>query len=249
MPKIYLNGTATTLTNAVTYSDAVTPNLTAISPRFGTVQGGEPVTFTGTGFPTVTADITITIDGIDCPVQTVTETEVTCYTGKRPGYVNSSLSIYVKNKGLVATNNLLFTYVNYWSHDTTWGMEFAPMEGESIHIPSGLNLYMDIDSTPILNLIIVEGELIIGPNTTDANHQRTFDAHYILVSYGRMQVGSEEFPYTSKLTITMHSSLTDPYLPLFGNKCIGLTHGILDMHGPVRTRTWTTLNFTAPAGE
>jgi len=60
------------------------------------------------------------------------------------------------------------------------------MEGESIHIPTGLNLYMDIDKTPKMNLIIVEGELIIGPNESDPNHQRYFDAHYILVSNGRM---------------------------------------------------------------
>jgi len=60
------------------------------------------------------------------------------------------------------------------------------MEGESIHIPTGLNLYMDIDATPQLNLLIVEGELIIAPNDTDATHQRYFDAHYILVSNGRM---------------------------------------------------------------
>lgn len=60
------------------------------------------------------------------------------------------------------------------------------MEGESIHIPTGLNLYMDIDSTPQLNLLIVEGELILAPNETDSTHHRTFDAHYILVSGGRM---------------------------------------------------------------
>jgi len=164
----------------------VTPNLTAISPRFGTVQGGEPITFTGTGFPTDIADIKVTIDGVVCTVQTVTETEVTCLSAKRPGYVASSLQIYVKDKGYTALNGLLFTYVNYWSHDTTWGMEFAPMEGESIHIPTGLNLYMDIDKTPELNLIIVEGELIIAPHPTDPTHQRYFDAHYILVSHGKM---------------------------------------------------------------
>jgi hypothetical protein len=247
-PKLYVNGTETVSTNAVTYSAAVTPNLTAISPRFGTVQGGEPLTFTGTGFPTAIADINITIDGVVCAVQTVTATEVKCLSAKRPGYVASSLQIYVKDKGYVATNSLLFTYVNYWSHDTTWGMEFAPIAGESIHIPTGLNLYMDIDKTPELNLIIVEGELIIGPNATDPNHHRYFDAHYILVSRGKMQVGTEDFPYTSKITITMHSMLTDPYLPLFGNKCIGLTNGILDMHGPVRVPTWTTLNTTVEKG-
>jgi hypothetical protein len=38
--------------------------------------------------------------------------------------------------------------VSVWSSDTTWGGEFAPMEMESIWIPKGLNLFVDIDSTP-----------------------------------------------------------------------------------------------------
>jgi len=90
-PKVYIDGTATALTNAVSFDSAVTPNLTSISPRFGTVQGGEPITFTGTGFPTDIADITITIDGKDCTIQTTTEPEVMCLSTKRPGYVSSSL--------------------------------------------------------------------------------------------------------------------------------------------------------------
>jgi len=63
---------------------------------------------------------------------------------------------------------------------------------------------VDIDRSPILNAIICEGSLIFAPSV-DANHQRTFDAHYIFVRNGRMEVGTEEFPYTSKITITMHS--------------------------------------------
>ena len=57
------------------------------------------------------------------------------------------------------------------------GGEFAPLEGESIHITTGLNLYMDIDSTPELNPLIVKGELILAPNNSDPSHHRTFDAH------------------------------------------------------------------------
>ena len=29
------------------------------------------------------------------------------------------------------------------------------MEGESVSIPPGLNLYVDVDSTPVLNLVLV----------------------------------------------------------------------------------------------
>lgn len=56
-----------------------------------------------------------------------------------------------------------------WSHTETWGGEFAPVEGESIYIPKGLNLMVDVDSSPILNAVIVEGELIFAPSS-DPNH-------------------------------------------------------------------------------
>ena len=141
----------------------------------------------------------------------------------------------------------MFRYVSLWSSDTTWGGEFAPMEGESVYVPLGLNLYVDIDRSPILNAVIVEGSIIFAPET-DPNHERFFDAKYIFVSGGLMEVGTEEFPYTSKITITMHGLLSDPYLPIYGNKVIGVRYGTLDMHGVVRDKTWTVLDQTVEAG-
>jgi len=49
-PKLTLNGVETSLAGSVTYQGSITPVLTTIAPRFGKVEGGEPVTFTGTGF-------------------------------------------------------------------------------------------------------------------------------------------------------------------------------------------------------
>jgi len=121
------------------------------------------------------------------------------------------------------------------------------MEGESVYVPVGLNLYVDIDRSPILNAVIVEGSIIFAPET-DPNHERFFDAKYIFVSGGLMEVGTEEFPYTSKITITMHGLLSDPYLPIYGNKVIGVRYGTLDMHGVVRDKTWTVLDQTVEAG-
>jgi len=60
-----------------------------------------------------------------------------------------------------------------------------------------------------------------------------------------MEVGTEEERYTSKLTITMHSSKYDPNLPIFGNKCIGVNYGILEMHGVEHQVVWTDLLETA----
>jgi len=106
---------------------------------------------------------------------------------------------------------------------------------------------MDIDSTPMLKAVVVEGSLIIPPHA-DPNHVRTFDAEYIFVRGGYMEVGTEEFPYTSKLIITMHGDKKSPEIPIYGNKVIGVRHGVLEMHGVPRSPTWTELDTTALAG-
>jgi hypothetical protein len=243
---VHIDGSTSSL-NTVDYKGSLTSNLLSLSPRFGTVVGGDELTLTGENFPTDTSLYAITIDGIDCPVSAATSTTVTCTTGSRPGLPESSLTIYIEGQGYVSTNELLYRYVSMWSSDTTWGGEFAPMEGESIYIPAGLNLLVDIDSSPLLNAIIVEGSLIFAPDT-DATHERFFDARYVFVNGGYMEVGTEEFPYTSKITITMHGLLSDPYLPIYGNKVIGVRYGTLDMHGIERTPTWTHLEYTSEPG-
>lgn len=225
----------------------MTTTLSAVSPRFGTVVGGTAVTFTGTNFPTDTSLYTIVIDGIECPVDSATTTSVSCTTGSRPGLVETSLEIYIDGQGLVSNNGIVYKYVSLWSSDTTWGGEFSPMDGESVYVPAGFNLLVDCQYCPHINALIVEGSLIFAPDS-DPNHERFFDANYIFVNGGLMEVGTEEFPYTSKITITMHGLLSDPYLPIYGNKVIGVRYGTLDMHGIERNITWTSLEETVEAG-
>jgi hypothetical protein len=190
---------------------------------------------------------TITLDGFDCPASSATTTSVTCTTAKRPGLHNSTTTIYIEGRGYVATQGKFFTYVSLWSHETTWGGEFAPMHMESVYVPSGFNLLVDVDSTPELNAVVVLGSLIFAPDT-NPDHERFFDARYIYVDHGRMEVGTEEFPYTSKITITMHGNVYSPYLPIYGNKVIGIKDSILDMHGVERTPTWTLLDASVAKG-
>jgi len=77
---------------------------------------------------------------------------------------------------------------------------------------------------------------------------REFDAHYILVKGGNMEVGTEVDRYTSKIVITLWSTKYDPNIPIFGNKVIGVNYGTLDMHGVERPITWTELSTTADVG-
>jgi hypothetical protein len=82
----------------------------------------------------------------------------------------------------------------------TWGGEFIPIEGKSVHIPAGLHLLVDVDSTPILNAVFVERTLIF-PSVSDENHLRTFDVHYIYVNCGYLEVGTKNEPYRSRLIL------------------------------------------------
>lgn len=245
---VNLGGVSTELTGSITYVSTLTPLLTSISPRYGKVTGGDTVTFSGTNLLATASAYSILIDGRTCLVSEATTTYVKCVTSNRPGlYPNPTLEINIAGYGNVATQGLLFRYASFWSDETTWGGEFAPMEGESVNIPSGLHLVVDIDSTPILAAVLVEGSLIFPPSS-DPNHVRKFDAHYVMVRNGYFEVGTEQFPYTSKIIITMHGDKSSPELPIYGNKVIGVRNGILDMHGIPRTPTWTELETTASPG-
>ncbi len=92
--------------------------------------------------------------------------------------------------GSVATQGLVFRYVNYWSEPSTWGGEFAPIDGDMVHVPKGLHLLVDVDSTPKLSAVVVEGSLIFPPSP-NPNHMRTFDAHYVMVRGGLFEAGTE----------------------------------------------------------
>lgn len=70
-----------------------------------------------------------------------------------------------------------------------------------------------------------------------------------MVYGGYVEVGTEQFPYDSKLVITLHGDKYTPYLPIYGNKVMGVRFGVLDMHGVKRNITWTRLATTAHAGD
>lgn len=237
------------LTNSITFSGAVTPLLTSISPRFGSVTGGEEITFTGHNFATDVSLYSIKIDNRTCTVTSASPTSIKCTTSKRPGlYPDPTLEINIEGVGHVATQGLVFRYTNYWSNPITWGGEFAPIDGDMVYIPKGLNLLVDVDHTAILSAVLIEGALIFPPGPTE-DHLRTFDAHYILNRNGYLEVGTEEFPYTSKLIITMHSNRSNPELPIFGNKVLATYNGLTELHGVPRHPTWTELNHTAEIGD
>lgn len=87
--------TDVTLTNAVTYSHSKTSTVTNVSPLFGPSIGSTTLTITGTNFGST---VTVTIDGIDCPVSASTATSITCLTGRR-STIPASNSFVVTSDG------------------------------------------------------------------------------------------------------------------------------------------------------
>ena len=199
--KITIDGSETDLT-AVTYSGAVTPALTAVTgvmPRYGSVLGGEQITLSGSGF---SGAATVMIDDRECIVDSQTATEITCTTMNKP-YVpgEPTLKIDIDGVGSVATRGLVYRYVSRWSDKETWGNDIPPLAGEAVEIPSGQHLLVDVQNVPQLEFVLVYGSLIFESNDNDLTDHKTFDAGYIMVNGGYLEIGTEDFPYMSKLTI------------------------------------------------
>lgn len=146
----------TDLETSVQYETALTPRINDILPMYGAVEGNEDVTFVGE-FPEgiTTADVLIKIDLRPCSVTAISITEVTCTTVPRIGAweKDPELEFFISGFGNVATQNLVYRYCSAWSQESTWGFLFLPVDGESVAVPKGLCLLVDIDHSPILKLV------------------------------------------------------------------------------------------------
>lgn len=225
-----------TFVGAVTYKDSATPKVTNIQPKYSSPAGGNNLTISGTGFGQTISDVSVVIDGIDCVVQSVTDNSVICTTGKRPS-LPSKHSFVVRvaeNKAFINCDK--FLYADRWSDEQTWGGDMPPVEGDTVYVPKGMVLLVDT-STPPLYSIIVEGSIVFSDEV-----DMVIQTHFLIVSHGVFQAGTESNPYEKKLTFILSGDIYDKQLPGFGNKVIGCHSCVFDMHGKKRDRTWTELS-------
>jgi len=190
------------------------------------------------------------LDDVPCVVSTVTTTEITCTTGPRVGKWEQEPKLDFKLAGVgnIALQGNSFHYCNAWSYKSTWGDLGLPIDGESVAVPKGLCLLVDIDVSPNLKLVQVDGGALIFPPSTDPLHHREFHARYIMINNGTLQIGTEKHPYSSKLTITMYGEKYDAAVPIYGKKSIGCRFCTLDMHG-IPKKSWTDLDTTVEPGD
>lgn len=220
------------------YLQSVTPTVTAVSPATGTILGGTLLTFTGTLLSGVSS---VAIDTVPCAIGTTSATSFTCTTGPRQSLSPPSISI-LTSTGSAVLKGVKFLYADRWSSSTTWGGEVPPKEGETVQIPVGMTILLDVP-TPELMLLLIEGALIV-----EDVPGITLDANYIFINGGSFQIGTPAHPFQNVFTLTLHGRRSSPMMPIYGNKVLAVHNGVLDMHGIPRSVTWTSLVNTVLPG-
>ena len=77
-----------------------------------------------------------------------------------------------------------------WSEPTSWESGSVPVEGESVVIPSNINMVLDLAETPILGRLEINGRLTF-KNDMDINLR----SKLIWVRKGEFFIGSSSVPY------------------------------------------------------
>lgn len=258
-----------------TYSQLLTPLVTAISPNNGSALGGTVVSLTGSGFGSTASGVAVVLNGVACAVTAVSSTVITCTTGARDSIRALSVSVTVPDSGLaLVPSTVSFRYLDRWSSLTTWSGNEPPVSGDTVIVPDGQAILVDV-SPPRLFLVYVAGLLVFD------NADLAFNASYIFVHGGALEVGSEAAPFMNKLTITLHGDrYTSVEIPNLGAKVLGVMNrapassstfaaagsstlmpamlddnndlslkiGRLDLHGAPRLAVWTKLAATALRG-
>ena len=119
-----------------------------------------------------------------------------------------------------------------WSNTATWPLGRLPIDGEDVTIPSGVIIVFDLEESPVLNLIKVDGCLEFLNTGTKDQHLK---AYQIFVDSGTLNIGSEATPYARKAKITLYGDIASQTVTMTnaveaGNKLIA-NNGEVKMYG------------------
>ena len=138
-----------------------------------------------------------------------------------------------------------------WSNPDSWAEREGgmPVEGDEVEIMSGWNMLLDLNETPYLKTLNINGRLSF-------IQKEDFDIHLksetIFVRAGEFFIGSVEEPFTSQATITLMGEQEAETLTLAGtvkggNKILAV-NGLAAFYGKPRDRM-TRLLITAYKGQ
>ena len=238
-------GMSVTYDGNYTYRLIQTPRVTSVNDTRGGTEGGTPLTIMGSGFGEEGAMVTIA--GSPCTVQSQSDVRIECVTNRSGRTVRAKVKVNIEGKGF-AVSDVEFWYVDLWSSTFTWGGGPLPREGDFVVIPRGQTLVLDTKTNILAFLLIQGGELIFDREKGD-NEVELHTQGALITSGGRLEVGTEEEPFTSKTQIVLYGHVLSTEIPVYGAKTLALREGEIDLHGRPLNVTWTRLALTANAGD
>lgn len=128
-----------------------------------------------------------------------------------------------------------------WSSPATWPGGRVPRAGETVTIPAGQSVVLDV-TPPRLAGVTVQGRLSF------ADRDLGLSADWIMIHGGTLEVGREDRPFTRRATLTLTDAKPGENVMGMGDKLIGVMGGgRLELHGQPRL-PWTRLAATARVG-
>ena len=300
-PQLYsvaASSNTVTLPNTFNYELMTTPTVTDIFPNNGSSLGGTVVTISGTGFGSDVTATTVAFSSYPCIVLSVSDSTIMCNTTARsfigPSPTGRQVLVTVNSvigsAILTADPNLntaqlvqvailpYFRYLDRWSALNTWANNEPPAFNDTVIIPEGQTILMDM-SPPLVFVLLVQGVLV-----WDRQDGLTLDAYYIWINGGTFQIGTEAQPFMQTAQLTLHGDRQYSIeLPHIGSKVLNVGgrgegamgmgnylpysryesdvnpavsdyydnmdgQGVLDIHGIPRMRVWTKVAQDSLAG-
>nr|XP_055075552.1 fibrocystin-L-like [Misgurnus anguillicaudatus] len=231
------------LTIGYTYRSSLTPVISAVTPRRGGTAGGTRLTITGSGFSEDASEVTVTIAGSVCDVESANGTQIICVTNAQTKSQETKVRVLIGNRGIAKMDHADFFYIDVWSSRYTWGGLSPPEKGTFAVITAGQTILLDT-STPVLKMLLIQGGRLIF-DEADIELQAE---NILITDGGALQIGTEQQPFQHKAIITLHGHLRSKELPVYGAKTLAVREGVLDLHGIPVPVPWTRLSQTAQNG-
>ncbi|XP_065139309.1 fibrocystin-L-like [Paramisgurnus dabryanus] len=239
-----MNGNDTVyIPDGYTYRSSLTPVISDVTPRRGGTAGGTRLTITGSGFSVNAGELSVTIAGSVCDVQSASQTQIICVTNAQNKSQETKVRVLRGNRGIATMDHADFFYIDVWSSPYTWGGLSPPDTGTLAVITAGQTILLDT-STPVLKMLLIQGGRLIF-DEADIELQAE---NILITDGGALQIGTEQQPFQHKAIITLHGHLRSKELPVYGAKTLGVREGVLDLHGIPVPVPWTRLSQTAQSG-
>jgi hypothetical protein len=109
---IYSSSNTTTgkLISVVTYTAALVPSITSVSPNSGSALGGQMITVSGSYFPTTAGAITATLGGV--ALQQITPVDANTFTAVTPPHATGAATLMISTTIGSDSQAGAFTYMN-----------------------------------------------------------------------------------------------------------------------------------------